>query len=186
MHSKPLNRFSTGLLVIDFQEKLFPHVDHACEALTQALKAIEGCRLLNLPILVSEQNPQGLGRTVEPIRKILGSTQNYFSKTAFSCLKTKDIETEIHSLPINQWIIVGLEAHICVLQTARDLVSHGKQAIVLNDAISSRSIYDFSTAIAEMRDFGARITSTETILFELLEDSKDPEFKSICHLIKKS
>lgn len=86
--------------------------------------------------------------------------------------------------PTDQWVLIGIEAHVCVLQTAKDLIAEGKQVVVLNDAIGSRSIYDFSTAIAEMRDCGVRITSTETILFELLRNSQAAEFKAMSQLIK--
>jgi len=180
-----LNRNKAGLLIVDFQEKLFPLVDHPCELLTNTLKAIEGCLILKLPILVSEQYPQGLGNTVEPIRQLLGNSQPYFPKTVFSCAKSGDLLAHMQALPVTQWILLGLEAHVCVLQTARDLLERGLEVIVLNDAISSRSIFDFSTAIAEMRDWGVRVTSTETVLFELLVDSKDPAFKQISQLIKK-
>lgn len=186
MKKEKLARNRAGLLIIDFQEKLFPHVDHPCELLTQALKAVQGLKVLNLPIVVSEQNPKGLGPTVEPIRQILGEDQRYISKTAFSCLGSQEIFEQLQEFAVDQWILLGLEAHICVLQTAHDLIEKGKQVIVLNDAISSRSVYDFSTAIAELRDMGARVTSTETVLFELLKDSKDEDFKKISHLIKAS
>ena len=94
------------------------------------------------------------------------------------------VKAELLLAPVSQWVLAGIEAHVCVLQTAKDLLEQGKQVVVLNDAISSRSIYDFSTAIAEMRDCGARISSTETVLFELLRDSKAAEFKEISQLIK--
>lgn len=184
MPIQALDKKKAGLLIVDVQEKLFPHVDHPCELLPQMLKAIEGCKILGLPILVAEQNPKGLGPTIEPIRQLLEDNQTYFPKTAFSCLNCEALKSQLKTFPVSQWVVLGLEAHVCVLQTVRDLIGDGLQAIVLNDAISSRSIYDFSTAIAEMRDFGARITSTETMLFELLKDAKEPEFKQIIHLLK--
>jgi len=179
-----LDRKNVALLVVDVQEKLFPYVENSCQVMQTMQKAVRGFQLLHLPIYATEQYPQGLGSTVSPLKGLLGNTQRFLTKTAFSCLDDQEIKKELLNSQINQWVIVGIEAHVCVLQTVKDLLESGKQVAVLNDAISSRSIYDFSTAIAEMRDCGARITSTETILFELLRHSKASEFKEISQLIK--
>ena len=160
-----------GLLVIDMQEKLFPLVDHPCEVLEKGLKLIKGCQLLEIPIVVSEQYPKGLGLTIEAIRQAAGPEIKSLTKTSFSCLKDAAFEKEINKMPRSQWILMGIEAHVCVLQTARSLIQAGKEVIIANDAISSRSSYDFSTAVAELRDMGARITSTETIVYDLMGDA---------------
>lgn len=180
-----LDRKTTGLLVVDVQEKLFPLVERSCEVYQQIMKVVQGFNILNLPIEVSEQYPQGLGRTIQPLQALLGDQQNYLSKTTFSCLGDEKIFRQLRNHEsVTQWVIIGLETHVCVLQTARDLIKAGLQVVVLNDAISSRSIYDYSTAIAELRDCGVRISSTETVLFELLRDSKASEFKQLSALIK--
>lgn len=179
-----LSREKTGLLVIDVQEKLFPHVENSCQVMQTIQKAIRGFQILKLPIYVTEQYPTGLGATVNTLRGVLGEGQPYLRKTAFSCLDDEMIKKELLKTPVDQWVLSGIEAHVCVLQTAKDLLENGKQVVVLNDAISSRSIYDFSTAIAELRDCGARISSTETVIFELLRHSKAEEFKEISQLIK--
>lgn len=179
-----LLRESTALLVIDVQEKLFPYVENSCHVIQAMQKAIRGFQILKLPIYASEQYPKGLGSTVAALKGVLGESQKYLIKTAFSCLDDDSVKQELLKASINQWVLIGIEAHVCVLQTAKDLLNAGKQVVVLNDAISSRSIYDFSTAIAELRDCGARITSVETVLFELLRNSKASEFKEISQLIK--
>jgi len=184
MKNDRLNRSEAGLLVIDVQEKLVKLVEHSTEILCSMQKAIKGCQLLGLPIVITEQYPQGLGGTLPGLMSYFGDNPRVFHKTTFSCMQDPTIKQAILDLPVKQWIVIGIEAHVCVLQSAKDLLAAGKQVIVLNDAISSRSIYDFSTAIAEMRDCGARITSLETVLFELLHDSKDPSFKAISQLIK--
>lgn len=184
MQNYILERDKTGLLVVDIQEKLVNHVERPCEMLLAIHKLIQGFQILKLPIVVSEQYPEKLGETVEGIKKTLDSNSTYLTKTTFSCMDDPNIRKHLLHLPIQQWVIVGLEAHICVLQTAKALLAAGKQVVVLNDAISSRSIYDFSTAIAEMRDCGARISSTETVLFELVRDSRAPEFKQISQLVR--
>lgn len=179
-----LSKGRTGLLVVDVQEKLISLEDRSVEVLQTIQKVIKGFQILKLPILVTEQYPQGLGSTVAGIKSLLGDSQIYLSKTTFSCLGDDSIKDSIKKMGLNQWVIIGIEAHVCVLQTARDLLEAGYHVVVLNDAITSRSVYDFATAIAEMRDYGIRISSSETILFELLHDSTSPEFKKISQLIK--
>lgn len=179
-----LIRTGTGLLIIDVQEKLFPYIENSCAVMQALQKVVRGFQILQLPIFVTEQYPKGLGHTVLVLKGILGKEQRFLVKTSFSCLDERSIQEELQNALIEQWVLVGVEAHVCVLQTAKDLLAQGKQVVVLNDAIGSRSIYDFSTAIAELRDCGARISSVETILFELLRNSKALEFKEISQLIK--
>jgi nicotinamidase-related amidase len=184
MVKENLNRDQTILLVIDTQEKLFSVVDRAQEVLANIMKVVKGFQILNLPIVISEQYPQGLGDTIAPLKNLLSRNDQVWTKSAFSCMADPAFYEYADQSSRLQWVLVGVEAHICVLQTAKGLIKSGKQVTVLNDAITSRSIYDFSTAIAEMRDEGIRISSTETILFELLQDYKAPEFKQISQLVK--
>jgi len=183
IHSK-LKREKTGLLVVDVQEKLIQHEDRSVEVLQAIQKMIKGFQILNLPIVVTEQYPQGLGSTVPGLKCLLGDKQQYLTKTTFSCLEDPILKKTLKAMSIQQWVVVGIEAHVCVLQSAKDLLENGYDVVVLNDAITSRSIYDFSTAIAEMRDSGIRISSSETVLFELLVSSSVPEFKKISQLLK--
>lgn len=180
-----LDRSKTGLLLIDVQEGLFPHVERSLEVVEAIDKIIQGFQALGLPIIVSEQYPQGLGQTVYCIRASLGEAYTPWTKTTFSCFDDPLLKKYILESPCQQWVLVGFEAHVCILQTAKGLLSAGKDVVVLNDAIGSQSIYDFSTAIAEMRDCGVRISSVETVLFELLRDSQAPEFKAVSKIIKQ-
>lgn len=184
MSREKLSPKNCALLVIDVQEKLFPHLDHECEFLKALLKMVKGAQILNVPILVTEQYPKGLGPTLDPLKNLLGPHQNYIEKTTFSCAGDKSFCFDLEKISRKQIILTGVEAHICVLQTAWDLVKKGYEVTVVNEAITSRSIYDFSTAIAEMRDLGIRITSVETVLFELLGDAKASEFKAISQLVQ--
>lgn len=179
-----LARETTGLLVIDVQSKLFPLEDRCQEVLLALQKAIKGFQIMGLPIVATEQYPQGLGSTLPGLKALLGEQQLYLTKRSFSCLAESTMKEALLQLPITQWVLVGIEAHVCVLQTAKDLIEANKEVVVLNDAITSRSVYDFSTAIAEMRDIGVRISSTETVLFELLHTSSAAEFKKISLLLK--
>lgn len=179
-----ISREKAGLLVIDVQDKLFPHLERRSEVLSTIQMVIKGFQILGLPIVVSEQYPEGLGQTMAFLRDCFEPNFTVHSKTAFSCLQDPNLKEQILGMAVTQWIVTGVEAHVCVLQTVRDLLMADKQVVVLNDAITSRSLYDYSTAIAEMRDFGARISSTETVLFELMGDSKCSEFKDISLLVK--
>jgi len=186
MNRFTLTREKTGLFIIDVQEKLFPLVERSYEVLYKLTQLIKGFQILKMPIVVTEQYPQGLGTTVLPVKNILGEGQVFLSKTSFSSLGNEDIKNNILERAEDCWVLAGVEAHVCVLQTAKDLLNAGKKVIILNDAISSRSIFDYSSAIAEMRDFGARISTTETVLFEILADSKALGFKEISQLVRCS
>lgn len=175
---------TAALLIVDVQEKLFPHIDHPCEVLERLLLLMRGVQLFNLPWVVTEQYPKGLGPTIKPLRDLLGESFFYPKKTSFSAMGEAATREVILAQDKPQWIVAGIEAHVCVLQSVRDLLFVGKEVVVINDAISSRSVYDFSSAIAEMRDMGARIASTETILFELFGDAKHPQFKAFSAMIK--
>lgn len=180
-----LNRSRAGLMVIDVQDCLVAVVDRSCEVIHAIAKAVKGCRILGLPIVVTEQYPKGLGHTTAGVQAaFLEGMPEVYTKTSFSCLGEEANRNAFLAMPVEQWILVGFEAHICVLQTAKDLKCCGKEVIVLNDAITSRSIFDFSTAIAEMRDMGVRVTSTETALFELVGSASSAEFKAISQLVK--
>lgn len=179
-----LQRDRSALLVIDVQDRLFSEVERSCEILLSMQKVIQGFQILHLPIFVTEQYPKGLGSTIATLKACLKDDQEYMSKTTFSCIDEPFIKQKLLNKGINQWVLIGLEAHVCVLQTAKALLAANQEVVVLNDAISSRSIYDFSTAIAELRDCGIRVSSVETVLFELIRDSKAPEFKEMSQLIK--
>ena len=183
-HLFALERAKTGLLVIDVQEKLYPHLDRADVVASKIDTIIEAFRAMDLPIVVTEQYPQGLGSTIEELREVLAPTQEYLPKTTFSCYADEKVRAAMQATGVTQWVLVGIEAHVCVMATARDLVLAGADVVVINDAISSRSIYDFSTAIGEIRDFGARISCMETALFELVHDASSPQFKAVSQLVK--
>lgn len=185
LKNQTITKYNTGLLIVDVQGKLFSRVERNGEILQVMLQMISAFKILQLPIVVTEQYPQGLGGTIPILKHFLDIDQKYWEKTTFSCMGDAELSRHILSLPTQNWIVMGIEAHVCILQTVKGLLAAGKDPIVLNDAVTSRSLYDFSTAIAEIRDLGVRVTSAETILFELMGDSKVPEFKAISQLIKE-
>ncbi len=173
---------TTGLLIIDVQEKLFPSIERNCEVLDRLMFLVRGMQILELPVLVTEQ--ENLGSTLDHITNLLPANYPSFQKSHFSCLEDPAIRHYIEQSDLTQWVLCGLETHICVYQTARDLRLLGKDVLIANDATSSRSIFDFSTAIAEMRDLKVRISCTELILFELLKSSHSPYFPQMLALLK--
>lgn len=179
-----LARSHVAALLIDVQEKLFERVERAPAVLQTMQKAIQGLQILQVPLFVTEQYPQGLGPTVSALKSSLPAAQEYWSKITFSCLGDPTIRGALLSQPFEQWILMGIEAHVCVLQTAKELLQAKRQVVVLRDATSSRFPQDFATAIAELRDIGVRVSSTETILFELLREASGTEFKQISALIR--
>lgn len=175
-----LNLHLPSLLLIDIQEKLFAKV-LGQTALASRLEILsKACTLLQIPIVLTEQYPQGLGKTIDVLNHIPVS----FEKTAFSCLGDEKIKKAIIASGCKSWIIAGIESHVCVLQTVHDLLQNNMKPVVVQDAISSRNMADHTSAIEEMRSMGARITTTETLLFELLQDAKHPQFKPISQLIR--
>lgn len=180
-----IEKEGTGLWVIDVQERLFPHIDRSCEILEQICYFLKAVNLLHIPVFVTEQSPDKLGDTVAPIKERLPEGQILFPKSTFSGWRNGQIQHAIEKLGVKTWILVGIEAHICVLQTAKDLLRARKEVIVLNDAVSSRSLYDFSTAMGELRDAGARISSTETVLYEIMEDAESRAFQTLFPLIRE-
>jgi nicotinamidase-related amidase len=173
-----------GLFVVDVQEKLFPLVQNSQKVAQAMVKAIRGCQILGVPIVVSEQYPQGLGQTISVLKEILGDQQLYQSKTTFSALRDPQIHASLQPLARKEWIVMGIEAHICVFQTARDLLAHGYSVTLLKDGVSSRCSEDVVVGIEALRHAGAHIGSVELVLFELLGDAHHPRFKEISQLIK--
>lgn len=170
-------------VVIDIQERLFPHIHQNDALLKKSQILLQGLQALKVPLLVTQQYTKGLGETVEPIKSILEQS-NYIEKKAFSCCDDTSFSGELSEHNRKNVILIGIESHICVLQTAIDLKSKGYQAIVVEDCVSSRNENDKKIAIERLRYEGAIITTTESILLELARYSGTPEFKVISKLIK--
>ena len=172
----------TGL-VIDMQERLFPHMEQGDALLKKCIMLIEGLKILEVPVRFTEQYPRGLGRTLEPVLSAL-SPAIAMEKTAFSCCDEPSFQQALQESERNTWIIAGIEAHVCVLQTVIDLIEMGHHPVVVADATSSRNGEDRCVAFDRMRQEGATITTCESILFELTGVSGTVEFKSISKLVK--
>ncbi len=172
-------------MIIDVQEKLSPHIYRYNDILKKTLILIQGLQTLDIPILLNEQYPEGLGRTVPEIMAVLDTSKSKtIEKVTFSACDNDETWNYLAQQNRISVLVFGVEAHVCVMQTVLDLLDNGMQPVVIADAIGSRSAYDRRQAIRRMRRAGAVITTTEAILFELCRSSKDPAFKAISQLVK--
>ena len=147
------------------------------------VKLLKGMALLKIPTTVSEQYIKGLGRTLEIFQNEL-SEASFDEKNAFSCMDDSEIAPHLLSNKRNQIILCGIEAHVCVMQTAIDLIDKGFNVCVVVDAIGSRNSFDKNIAIQRMQQEGVYLSTVESILFELCRDSNKPIFKDLSNLIK--
>lgn len=170
-------------LVIDIQEKLFPHMAQNEALLRRTSILLEGLRVLNIPLIVTEQYPKGLGPTIQPLTRLLKDEQVH-EKISFSCCGDPAVMDQIQALDRDILIICGIEAHVCVLQTVVDLLEQGYRPVVVEDCISSRYPADLRVAVERMRSEGAIISTSESILFELARVAGTEQFKAISRLVK--
>ncbi len=170
-------------LIIDIQDRLFPHI-HENELLSVKTEIlIKGLKILEIPFLVSEQYTKGLGFTIPVLKASLGE-EKPLEKITFSCCDDPGIRSQLEKLHRKHIIIAGIETHVCVLQTAVDLIESGFLPIIVQDCVSSRKASDKAVAIGRMRQEGAVITTCESILFELARVSGTAQFKAISALVK--
>jgi nicotinamidase-related amidase len=183
-----LSRTRAALLIVDVQERLSAAMP--LEILAQTVRniavLIETARRMWLPIVVSQQYPRGLGATLPAIEDALrdSPTLHRFDKLAFSAADTPEFAALAPKLGRDQWIVTGMEAHVCVYQAARGLVDRGYAVHVATDAIASRTKANYKIGTHLIDRAGATLTSTEAVLFDLLGSAADVEFKAISRLIK--
>lgn len=174
------------LLIIDVQERLAGTMDAGqLQTLVRNTNIlIEAASSLDIPILRTEQYPRGLGPTLPDIAAALPSEQHAVEKTCFSCCGASGIESAISNVTRRQMVLVGIETHICVLQTAIDLYQRGFGVFVVADAVCSRQQRHYQLALDRMQQAGIIISTTESVLFEWLRDASHPQFKTLSKLIR--
>jgi len=177
-----LDRDDCVLLVIDMQERLMAAMDRNEEATAAAGRLIEGCAVLQVPTIVTEQYPKGLGPTVPALTAILAPER--FEKVSFDCCGEEGFLDALAATGRRQVLICGAEAHICVLQTCMGLLGAGYNVHIASDAVCSRSEEDRGSALGSMRQAGAVVSSTETALFQMLKAAGSDEFKRISRIVK--
>ena len=173
----------TALLVVDVQEKLVPALAGSARVVWNARRLIDGARVLGVPVVATEQYPQGLGRTVPELAQRLGEIP---SKQTFSCGGCPAAMEELRRRAISKVLVCGIEAHVCVQQTVLDLLADGWRIYVAVDAIGSRFEVDYQTALRRMDSAGATLTTTEAALFEWCQVAGTPEFKEISRLAREA
>lgn len=178
-----LHREDAILVVVDYQERLMPAMKNRDDIEEAAIKLIKGCRILEIPVLVTQQYTKGLGPTVEPIREALGAFSP-IEKTAFSVMGAPAFAAALAATGRKSVILAGIEAHVCVLQSALDLLEAGYHVFLAIDTVSSRSNTDKKYAQRRISDAGAVGSTVESLLFELLVDARAPGFKEISALVK--
>jgi len=171
------------LVVIDIQESL-ARVMHGKDALFENLqKIIRGAGILDIPMIVTEQVPEKLGTTIPEISPLLG-TASPVAKSSFSCCGEDRFMRELEGMKRGQILIAGIESHVCVYQTTVDLIHMGYEVHIVTDCISSRTEENWVLGIERMKDEGAKPTSTEMALFELLKIAGGDRFREISRLVK--
>ena len=171
------------LVVIDVQGKL-AQLMHEKEQLFENVKRIiQGAQVLDIPILWTEQNPEGLGPTTPQIAELMPEL-NPIPKFSFSCCGAPRFAESLQELGRNQALLAGIETHVCVYQTAIDLLRQDYEVHVVADAVSSRAAFNRQIGLEKMKDAGAKLTSVETALFELLRVAEGPKFKSILKIVR--
>ncbi len=183
-HPNLLDSKTTALLVVDIQEGFRKAIPVFSVVASRASTAVRGFLELGAPVFVTEQYPKGLGRTAEEIHFVLPDDFQVIEKTAFSSCGAGSLVADLEGSGITQVVLCGLEAHVCVSQTAHDLFDRGFQVHVLADCICSRFEHDQAAGLAKMTASGVIQSSIEMAFFELMRDAKHAKFKEIQALIK--
>ncbi len=183
-HPNILDPGKTALVVVDIQEGFRNAIPDFALVASRASTVVRGFQALELPVVVTEQYPQGLGRTAEEVQFILPDGFEPFEKTAFSSCGSNLLLEKLNDLGIRQVVLCGLETHVCVNQSAHDLIDKGFQVHILIDVVGSRFDHDKRAGLQKMKASGVISSSAEMALFELMRDAKHEKFKEIQSLIK--
>lgn len=182
-HSYNAKKCQSVLLVIDVQSKLAPAMTRFDEVVNTTLQLVKAAQLMAIPTVITEQYKQGLGTTDEQVvKQAIGAT--YVDKTHFSACQEPDFINTLNKYQKPQIIIVGMEAHVCVLQTALDLLAADFEVFIVTDGVSSRHDSNRDIALAQLRQAGAVITCAESVIFQWLEKANTDMFRDVLPLIK--
>jgi nicotinamidase-related amidase len=185
-HGMTLAREHTTLVVCDVQERLFPAMDadHREEVMRNIKVLATSARRLGVPILVTEQYPKGLGHTLQELLDTLGQGVEPLPKVTFSCCADEAFRAGLEATGARQIILTGIEAHVCILMSALDLIALGYTVQVAADAVTSRTQANWRLAMDQLRQAGAVVTATESVLFQLLHQADTDEFRELARLIR--
>ena len=183
-HKNILDKDQTALIAVDLQEAFRSAIPDFASVSEKTVTAIRGCQILGIPVIITEQYPKGLGKTAEEILLSLDKDTEIIEKTTFSSCGAPPFLEKLRSINARQIVLAGIEAHICVNQTAHDLLNEGFQVHLLQDCVSSRTTHDKHTGIEKMYRSGVIPSNVEMALFELMRDAKHEKFKEIQALVK--
>lgn len=183
-HPRSLSRERSALLVIDLQEGYRDKLYEEGRTIARSLRTIDAASGLDLPVLITEQYPKGVGRTRAEVANRLPAGSRLFEKTAFSCYGAEGLPEYLEEIGRDQIVIVGIETHVCVNQTAHDFLAAGFSVHLVRDAITARYALEDETGWRKMIDSGAIPTTSECIVFEWLRDANAPEFRALRDLVK--
>jgi len=178
-----VNAADALLVEIDIQEKFIPITWRIDRVIANANKLLAAAEVVGIPVIASEQYPEGLGRTSARVKLPAGVEPHW--KVHFDCFRDEKLRAAAAAFGRRTLVVAGIEAHVCVCQSVLTAMRLGYEVHVAADAVSSRSEEDYRIAIDRMRQSGALIDSTEMILFQLLETSKDPRFPALSAIVKK-
>jgi len=178
-----LSQEDSVLMVIDMQGNLYESMQDKSFLLENVRKLVRGMQVFGIPVIVTEQIPEKLGPTIEPVVSLLPDAPR-IPKSDFSCCGEEKIMKALKALERQQDLLCGIETHVCVYQTAVDLLGFGYDVHLVADAVSSRTALNREIGIRKLRDEGARLASTEMVLFELIRTADDPKFKEIFRIVK--
>lgn len=182
--SQLLDTQSTALVIIDMQEAFRAAISDFAETAARIALVAHAATRLDVPVLVTEQHPKGLGRTAAEISAVLPGAVQPIEKTSFSSIGAREFMTKLEETGKRQILVCGIEAHICVNQTTHDLIALGLQVHLLTDCITARQESNKTVAFTKMQASGALPSTTEMALFELMRDAEHRQFKTIQKLIK--
>lgn len=171
------------LMVIDIQGNLYESMQDKHFLLENVRKLIRGMQVFGIPVIVTEQIPEKIGSTISPVAELLPEVPR-IPKSDFSCCGDEKIMKALKAVERRQVLLCGIEAHVCVYQTAIDLLGFGYEVYLVADAVSSRTVMNREIGIGKMRDEGVHLASTEMVLFELIRTAEDPRFKEIFRIVK--
>jgi nicotinamidase-related amidase len=183
-HPRILDKDKAALLIVDLQEAFRSPVNDFAQIVSRVSIAVRGFIALGLPIFITEQYPKGLGRTAEEILFLMPPDFEFIEKSAFSSCGASAFMERLRQSGASQIVLCGLETHICVNQTAHDLLNENFDLHILTDCVGSRFTADKQSAIQKMTGSGAIPATVESALFELLRDARHEQFKEIQKLIK--
>lgn len=172
-----------ALVVIDIQEKFHDVIHKMDQVIDGTARLVKFCQELEIPVLVTEHYSKGLGVSVEPIRDLFTPHQA-IEKIHFSCGGSEDFQQALAATGRDQIILCGIETHVCIYQTACDLLREGRQVAVAADAVSSCSKANRKLGLKCLRDVGAQVLGVQMLMFEILRKAGTPEFKRVAALLK--